>query len=107
MGPTIQDLIRGYSFQYLGSEVVGSLSSAAQLFAKAPIGAKMAIVTVGTKSIRYKYSNETPTTTEGHLLTADGDPFIFWLEQPDMKLVKAIETAATTVVFVSYFGATA
>lgn len=88
-------------FKSLGFEQNTSLSSATGL-ASIPAGADMALLQVTGQNVRWRDDGTNPTTTIGMVLTSGADPYPY---SGDLTKIKFIESTASAVLNVTYFGA--
>jgi len=108
MNITLLDAMAGRKLEVLGTPVeVSGLSAAKNIFENPPVGTIAAMVTVNTKSIRYCMDNAVPTSTVGHLVEADKDPAWFPFPEKVLRKIKAIETAASADLYITYLGVNA
>ena len=84
-------------YRPLGYQQITDVSSAVGL--TVPDGARLAIIQPQTVSIRWRDDGTNPTTTVGMVLAAGAD----FAYSGNLDAIKLIETAATSIVNVSYF----
>jgi hypothetical protein len=65
-----------------------------------PAKAKAALISADTQPVRLRFDGTDPTTAIGHLI-ANGDHLFV---SGDIKNIKVIQTTATALVNVTYFG---
>lgn len=82
-----------------GFQQITDLSAAVAL--TVPSGARVAMVQAETQDVRWRDDGTAPTTTVGMLVTA-GDPAVLMVG--DLAAVEFIETSASAVLNVTYYG---
>lgn len=90
----------------LSSESMPSISSSTQIFANAPVGTEIVLMTVRAAAITMEFDGTAATAgANGHdyAVTTAGVPHEFRLNQTAALLVRAIEQAATATGWISYF----
>lgn len=101
----IFDIMARGEFDFLGDSALPSLSSAATPFSDAPQGAVIAIVTLRTAGVTYRYSGDASAGANGHDLGLSASPHaIVCATTPDLKAISMIQNGGTATGFVSYWG---
>ena len=100
-----QTILSG-GLKLLSTEALPSLISAARLFPTPPDAAVMALVTIRSAGITVSFKEGTDPTASavGNDYAAANTPYEFWMNAQEMAKVKAIQQAATTTGYISYFG---
>lgn len=78
------------------------LSPAVATALTVPTGARGALIVVSVQNVRFRDDGVAPTAALGMLLIAGGQPFYY---EGQLHAIQMIQTAATAVVDITYYGA--
>ncbi len=93
-------------FEFLYSEPLPSLSSAANLFPNAPLNTRVILLTLRSFGITVRFDGSTPTAgANGHdYPVSTTGPYEFTINQGQAKTAKAIQNGGAATGWITYLG---